>query len=94
MEQAREESRSSSSESLKKYLKEISRLPRITALQERELGAKAVVFVDDPPDVGDDREPRVDQTTEVQVDAEAVEGVGALARRLVDGGDRSRDARS
>ena len=38
MEQEREESRSTSSESLKKYLKEISRLPRVTPAQERELG--------------------------------------------------------
>jgi RNA polymerase primary sigma factor len=40
MEKQREESRGSSSESLKKYLKEISRLPRITAAEERELGAR------------------------------------------------------
>jgi len=40
MEKQREESRGSSSESLKKYLKEISRLPRITAEEERELGAR------------------------------------------------------
>jgi len=40
MERKREESRSSSSESLKKYLKEISRLSRVTAQEERELGAK------------------------------------------------------
>jgi RNA polymerase primary sigma factor len=40
MERKREESRSSGSESLKKYLKEISRLPRVTAKEERELGAK------------------------------------------------------
>jgi RNA polymerase primary sigma factor len=40
MEKQREESRSGSSESLKKYLKEISRLPRITAAEERQLGAK------------------------------------------------------
>jgi len=39
MEQEREQSsRSSGSESLKKYLKEISRLPRITAADERVLG--------------------------------------------------------
>jgi len=40
MEKQREESRGASSESLKKYLKEISRLPRITAADERVLGAK------------------------------------------------------
>jgi RNA polymerase primary sigma factor len=40
MEKQREQSRGSSSESLKKYLKEISRLPRITAAEERELGAR------------------------------------------------------
>jgi len=40
MEQEREESRSTSSESLKKYLKEISRLPRITPQDERVLGDK------------------------------------------------------
>jgi RNA polymerase primary sigma factor len=40
MEKQREESRGSSSESLKKYLKEISRLPRITAAEERQLGAR------------------------------------------------------
>ena len=40
MEKQREESRSASSESLKKYLKEISRLPRITAAEERTLGAQ------------------------------------------------------
>ena len=40
MEKDREEPRSTSSESLKKYLKEISRLPRITPQQERELGAR------------------------------------------------------
>jgi RNA polymerase primary sigma factor len=40
MEKQREESRGASSESLKKYLKEISRLPRITAADERDLGAK------------------------------------------------------
>jgi RNA polymerase primary sigma factor len=40
MEKQREESRGSSSESLKKYLKEISRLPRITAAEERQLGAE------------------------------------------------------
>jgi len=38
MEQEREEPRSASSESLKKYLKEISRLPRVTPEEERELG--------------------------------------------------------
>lgn len=40
MEHDREESTSSSSESLKKYLKEISRLPRVTPQEERELGYK------------------------------------------------------
>jgi RNA polymerase primary sigma factor len=40
MEQEREDSRSTGSESLKKYLKEISRLPRITPADERELGAR------------------------------------------------------
>ena len=40
MEKQREESRRGSSESLKKYLKEISRLPRITAAEERRLGAR------------------------------------------------------
>ncbi len=40
MEKQREEPRSASSESLKKYLKEISRLPRITAAEERVLGAR------------------------------------------------------
>jgi RNA polymerase primary sigma factor len=40
MEKQREESRSGSSESLKKYLKEISRLPRVTAAEERQLGAR------------------------------------------------------
>jgi len=40
MEKDREEPRTTSSESLKKYLKEISRLPRITPQQERELGAR------------------------------------------------------
>jgi len=40
MERKRDESKSSGSESLKKYLKEISRLPRVTAQEERELGAK------------------------------------------------------
>lgn len=38
MEKRREETRGGRSESLKKYLKEISRLPRITAAEERELG--------------------------------------------------------
>jgi len=38
MQQERDESRATSSESLKKYLKEISRLPRITPDKERELG--------------------------------------------------------
>jgi len=36
----REESSRASSESLKKYLKEISRLPRITVKEERELGRR------------------------------------------------------
>jgi len=36
----REEPRASSSESLKKYLKEISRLPRVTPAEERELGKR------------------------------------------------------
>ena len=40
MEPEREESRSTSSESLKKYLKEISRLERITPMEERVLGRK------------------------------------------------------
>ncbi len=40
MEKQREEARSASSESLKKYLKEISRLPRITAAEDRTLGAR------------------------------------------------------
>jgi len=40
MEEEREESRGGGSESLKKYLKEISRLPRITADEERVLGAR------------------------------------------------------
>ena len=40
MQQEREESKVSSSESLKKYLKEISRLPRITADEEKVLGRK------------------------------------------------------
>ncbi|HZN55412.1 MAG TPA: RNA polymerase sigma factor RpoD/SigA [Candidatus Polarisedimenticolaceae bacterium] len=40
MEDEREESRGGGSESLKKYLKEISRLPRITAEEERVLGRK------------------------------------------------------
>ena len=40
MERERDESRSAGSESLKKYLKEISRLPRITVQEERELGAR------------------------------------------------------
>ena len=40
MEAEREESRSTSSESLKKYLKEISRLERITPKEERVLGRK------------------------------------------------------
>jgi RNA polymerase primary sigma factor len=40
MERDREEVRSSGSESLKKYLKEISRLPRVTVKEERELGRR------------------------------------------------------
>ncbi|HET9299888.1 MAG TPA: RNA polymerase sigma factor RpoD/SigA [Candidatus Polarisedimenticolaceae bacterium] len=40
MDQEREDSRGSGSESLKKYLKEISRLPRVTAEEERELGRR------------------------------------------------------
>ena len=40
MDEEREESRGGGSESLKKYLKEISRLSRITAEEERVLGAK------------------------------------------------------
>jgi RNA polymerase primary sigma factor len=40
MEDEREQSRGGGSESLKKYLKEISRLPRITAEEERVLGRK------------------------------------------------------
>ncbi|HKQ61039.1 MAG TPA: RNA polymerase sigma factor RpoD/SigA [Candidatus Polarisedimenticolaceae bacterium] len=40
MDRERDEPRGSSSESLKKYLKEISRLPRISAADERELGAR------------------------------------------------------
>jgi RNA polymerase primary sigma factor len=40
MEEQRAESRGGGSESLKKYLKEISRLPRVTAEEERVLGAK------------------------------------------------------
>jgi len=40
MEKERDESSGGSSESLKKYLKEISRLPRITPEMERELGGK------------------------------------------------------
>lgn len=40
MEKDREETRVASSESLKKYLKEISRLPRVTPAEERELGEK------------------------------------------------------
>jgi RNA polymerase primary sigma factor len=38
MERKRDESRSTGSESLKKYLKEISRLERVTPQEERELG--------------------------------------------------------
>ena len=40
MERKREESRAASSESLKKYLKEISRLERISPQEERELGER------------------------------------------------------
>jgi RNA polymerase primary sigma factor len=40
MDEEREESGGSSSESLKKYLREISRLPRITPEEERRLGAR------------------------------------------------------
>jgi len=40
IEKEREEPRAGSSESLKKYLKEISRLPRVTPAEERELGKK------------------------------------------------------
>jgi RNA polymerase primary sigma factor len=40
MERNREESRAASSESLKKYLKEISRLERISPKEEHELGAR------------------------------------------------------
>jgi RNA polymerase primary sigma factor len=40
MDKERDESTGGSSESLKKYLKEISRLPRITPAMERELGGK------------------------------------------------------
>jgi RNA polymerase primary sigma factor len=40
MEDERQETRGGGSESLKKYLKEISRLPRITAEEERVLGRK------------------------------------------------------
>jgi len=40
MEQEREETKVASSESLKKYLKEISRLPRVTPDVEKELGRK------------------------------------------------------
>ena len=40
MEKQREEARGGSSESLKKYLKEIARLPRVTAAEERELGRR------------------------------------------------------
>ncbi len=38
MQKQRDDARTASSESLKKYLKEISRLPRITAAEERTLG--------------------------------------------------------
>lgn len=40
MDEERDESRGGSSESLKKYLREISRLPRVTAEEERELGRR------------------------------------------------------
>jgi len=40
MEKQREDAKGGSSESLKKYLKEISKLPRITAAEERVLGKK------------------------------------------------------
>ena len=40
LETKRRESRSAGSASLKKYLKEISRLPRVTPAQEKELGRK------------------------------------------------------
>jgi RNA polymerase primary sigma factor len=40
MDEEREDSGSSGSASLKKYLKEISRLPRVTPAEERELGSK------------------------------------------------------
>jgi RNA polymerase primary sigma factor len=40
MDEEREESGGSTSESLKKYLREISRLPRVTAEEERELGRR------------------------------------------------------
>ncbi|HEX5044038.1 MAG TPA: RNA polymerase sigma factor RpoD/SigA [Candidatus Polarisedimenticolaceae bacterium] len=40
MDKEREDSRGSGSESLKKYLKEISRLPRVTAEEERDLGRR------------------------------------------------------
>ncbi len=40
MDEEHEQSRGSGSESLKKYLKEISRLPRVTAAEERELGRR------------------------------------------------------
>ena len=40
MEEEREESKGGGSESLKKYLREISRLPRITPEEERILGKK------------------------------------------------------
>lgn len=40
MDKQRERSRGASSESLKKYLKEISRLPRVTPEEERELGRR------------------------------------------------------
>ena len=39
MEEAKKQRRASSSESLKKYLKEISRLPRVTPDEEKTLGA-------------------------------------------------------
>ncbi|MBZ5638777.1 MAG: RNA polymerase sigma factor RpoD/SigA [Acidobacteriia bacterium] len=40
MDEEREESGGSTSESLKKYLREISRLPRVTAEEERDLGRR------------------------------------------------------
>ena len=40
MERKREQPKSGGSESLKKYLKEISRLPRVTPQEERDLGKR------------------------------------------------------